>query len=301
MVSRLLAARAPALGLVILPLVLLLGTACREAADGDHGAGVPSAHASAGHTAGHTAGQTAGAVGAELGDRVHAAAPDALAPVEYGYALPVCDAGASQSPIDILTREAAPGVHEITIDYRPTQDCVCNLGHTVQVNYAPGCRVHFEGSDYELLQFHFHTPSEHRVNGMTFPLEMHVVHRKIEEAAEVPRYLVIGVLFACGETNDFLAQVLENVSLEVGGRTDMSSVPLDLAEFMGSAWKDFFHYSGSLTTPPFTETVEWIVLEQVFEIGPEQVAYLNRIEGNNARHVQALAGRKVDSQNGSGF
>jgi carbonic anhydrase len=234
-------------------------------------------------------------------DLVHAAAPDAVGKSEHGYCLEVCGAGCSQSPIDILTRDVEPGSHAVALAYGPTQDAVRNLGHTVQLDYRPGGVVQFDGKAYELLQLHFHTPSEHRINGLTFPLEAHIVHRRTDPQTQARSYLVVGALFQLGADHSFLERVLARVPREVGAREDVHTEPLGVRELLEGDLGNFFHYAGSLTTPPFTEAVEWVVLERIFEAGPEQVRELNRIEGNNARHVQSLSGRKVDAQRSAGF
>ncbi len=282
------------LGLAATALFLFGG--CGGADTPGHGAGIGlGAHAVTTVGSVHSQGIGDGA------DLVSAAAPDAVAAQEHGYALEVCGAGCSQSPIDILTRDVEPGSHAVALAYGPTQDAVRNLGHTVQLDYRPGGVVQFDGREYQLLQLHFHTPSEHRINGLTFPLEAHIVHRRTDPETQAHSYLVVGALFQLGAEHPFLERVLARVPTEVGGRVDVHAEPLGVRELLEGDLGNFFHYAGSLTTPPFTEAVEWVVLERIFEAGPEQVRALNRIEGNNARHVQSLEGRKVDAQRSPGF
>ena len=134
---------------------------------------------------------------------VKAEAPDAITSQERGYLLPGLDHGLLQSPINIVTRDLEDGMHEVTTYYKSSKETVAYLGHTVQVEYDSGSIVVFDGKPYDFKQFHFHTPSEHHVDGITYPLEMHLVHKcsKDVDKGGKPNYLVIGVFFKEGEEN----------------------------------------------------------------------------------------------------
>jgi carbonic anhydrase len=227
---------------------------------------------------------------------VRAHAPDAESEYELGYILPSRSTGLRQSPIDIMTKDVEIGRHSVVPHYGPSHEHIHNLGHTIQVDYDSGSYIEFEGEVYDLVQFHFHTPSEHRIDGMTFPMEVHLVHKRREPEGSVPHYLVIGALYKCGEKNRFLQQFIDTVPTQEHTDVELADTMIHVNEVLEEELNHFYHYTGSLTTPPFTETVDWMVLERIFEASPEQIALINRIEGNNARHVHALDGRTVDRQ-----
>lgn len=212
---------------------------------------------------------------------------------EKPYTLPGLDHGLSQSPINILSSQAEGGHHEIALNYdHADPNFLDNKGHTIELDFPQGSSVTFDGAEYQLKQLHFHTPSEHQVDGVTFPLEMHVVNMippKNEE--DPPRYLVISYLYKMGKEDLFITSFLDEVP------SDQGSAELQRGEvYMGNPNKreEYYHYRGSLTTPPYTETVEWLVVKDIQEASPEQIRRINSIEGDNARHVQARYGRMVE-------
>lgn len=205
------------------------------------------------------------------------------------YLSPEASVGRLQSPINIVTSRAVPAQHEVKFHYQTSKEHVQNLGHTVKVTYDAGSSVEFDGKTYDLVQFHFHTPSEHLLDGVTYPMEMHLVHA---EHGRPDRFLVIGVLFKEGDTNGLINTVLADTPRVAGQSTD-KDVQLD-ARSVFKPGEGYFHYDGSLTTPPYSETVTWLVLDQVHDASAEQVEAINRIEGNNARHIQDQRARLVD-------
>jgi carbonic anhydrase len=205
------------------------------------------------------------------------------------YLTPESSAGRMQSPINIVTSRAVPAQHEIKFHYQTSKEHVQNLGHTVKVTYDAGSSLEFDGKTYDLVQFHFHTPSEHLLDGVTYPMEMHLVHA---EHGHPERFLVIGVLFKEGNPNALIDTVLADTPRTAGASTD-KDVQLD-ASSVFKPGEGYFHYDGSLTTPPYSETVTWLVLDQVHDAAAEQVEAINRIEGNNARHIQDHRARLID-------
>lgn len=232
----------------------------------------------------------------EAVDLVVSHAPDALHEIEHGYAIPADGSGHLQSPIDIRTTDLSHARHEVSLEDQVSHAEVRNLGHTVQLDVDPGAALRFDGEQYELLQFHFHTPSEHLVDGMTYPLEMHLVHRRVgdDPKAERPDLLVVGLLFKEGSSHPFLERFLDMVPDGKDHATRADCDGLDFRDLFGERTDGFFHYRGSLTTPPFTECVTWLVVVEPQMATPEQIDRLHRVEGNNARHVQALHGRTVE-------
>lgn len=198
--------------------------------------------------------------------------------------------GEAQSPINIVTSEAEPGHHELTVAYRPSREHIANTGHTVKVTYDPGSSLTFDGKTYDLEQFHFHTPSEHLLDGTTYPLELHMVHAL---RGEPGKYLVVAVLFKQGAADSLIAELIAAAPHQPGANKDDDSVQLDVSSMFGVS-DGYYHYEGSLTTPPYAETVTWVVSRRVHEASGSQIEALNVLEGNNARHIQALQSRHVD-------
>ena len=214
------------------------------------------------------------------------------------YTLPGLDHGLVQSPVNILSDSAIHGTHRVALHYDHTAaNVVWNRGTTIELDFPTGGgSIAYDGQEYELHQLHFHTPSEHMIDGVTYPMSMHIVNRLSEEAEEgPPHYLVIAVLFRMGAENEFISSFLEAVPLKPGTRYELEKSKVYLDElFPGERLPHYFHYRGSLTTPPHTETVDWLILKRVKEASPEQIEKINSIEGDNARHVQALYGRAID-------
>jgi carbonic anhydrase len=210
------------------------------------------------------------------------------------YTMPGLDHGLVQSPVNILSRRAKGGVHQIALNYdEAAPNYLENKGHTIELDFPTGSSITFDGKEYQLKQLHFHTPSEHQIDGITYPMEMHVVNMMdAENPDDPPYYLVISFLYRMGDTSPFIARFLKRVPTEEGGEP-LETEPIDLS---GGADMDldYYYYRGSLTTPPHTETVEWLVVKQIQQASPGQIRRINLIEGDNARHVQALYGRKVD-------
>lgn len=217
------------------------------------------------------------------------------------YALPGLDHGLIQSPVNILSDATDEGSHAVHLAFerRGTRSIV-NKGHTVELQFPRGLAITFDDRTYEAIQTHFHTPSEHRIDGVTYPMEMHVVSTAPPlEPEGPPEYLVVSLLFRMGPPNPFIEDVLRTIPSNVG--VVQSTQPLIVADlFEGGragllrALHSFFHYRGSLTTPPYSETVEWLVLKHVFTASPAQIEALNAIEGDNARPIQMLFGRSID-------
>ncbi|MBT3888394.1 MAG: carbonic anhydrase family protein [Nitrosomonadaceae bacterium] len=216
------------------------------------------------------------------------------------YIQPELGHGHMQSPINIRSfKERTSNGHQITLNYKDEIKAVENLGHTVQLDFKAGSTVSYEGIKYDFKQMHFHTPSEHLIDGMTFPMEMHIVSTEpLKDKNTTPHYLVLGILFKEGKNNKFLDEFLNKIP-----KTEHTLAPLEvgavkLDDLLYSKElndvKNFYHYLGSLTTPPYTQTVQWFVFKHIMEASPEQIEAINAIEGNNARHIQGIFARSVD-------
>ena len=225
---------------------------------------------------------------------VESTAPDAVNEKEPAYILPGLNHGLIQSPINIVTKNVEGASHEILVHYKTAKEKVENLGHTIQVDYDNGSYIEYDKKIYYFRQFHFHTPSEHHFDGITYPLEMHMVHQEnMSDTSE--HYVVIAVLFKEGERNKFLDEFLDAIPEHEGEIIEVENKFVDVNDLLHAhKIEGCYHYQGSLTTPPFSESVHWAVIKKIFEASPEQIEKLNMLEGNNARHIQALYGRKVE-------
>ena len=195
-------------------------------------------------------------------------------------------AGSNQSPVD-LARFAEADLPPIQFDYAASGVEVVNNGHTVQVASAAGSQITVDGRVYRLRQFHFHAPSEHRINGDSFPMEAHLVHTAAEGALAV-----VAVLFRAGDANAALAETLKNVPSSAN-EAHVFRPPLAPAGLL-PANRDYYRLNGSLTTPPCTEGVLWLVLKQPALASPAQIEALAKmLPGPNNRPLQPLNARIV--------
>ncbi len=217
------------------------------------------------------------------------------------YLMPGLEHGLMQSPINILSREASDeaGKHNITFNFSGEVNKVENLGHTIQLDFEPGNTITADGRTYEFKQLHFHTPSEHLIDGVTYPLEMHIVNVMPGVEGGTPQYLVIGFLFKMGATNPFIASFIDAVPDEEHTETEVNINVIKSSNLWTRGTEllvdECYHYRGSLTTPPYTESVYWLVHKEILEASPEQIIRINEIEGDNARHIQSQADREISS------
>jgi len=228
-----------------------------------------------------------------------AAPPEAAAQEDskkQQYALPGLNHGLLQSPVNILSSRAEGGHHEISINLHHAEpNYLENKGNTIQLDFKHGSSVTFDGKEYQLEQFHFHTPSEHQIDGITYPMEGHIVNMIEPKTPEdPPRYLVLSFLFRMGDEDPFIDSFLEQVPDEKGGE-ELEPGQVYLSPNDRNPEYEYFHYRGSLTTPPYTETVDWLIVKEIQQASPEQIRRINLLEGDNARRVQGLYGRKVEN------
>lgn len=232
-------------------------------------------------------------------NEVKTEAPDANGKKEQGYALPRHTTDLAQSPINIISGKADKiSEEQISLVFHSDISVAENLGHTIELVFKEGSTCIVNGKHYECKQLHFHTPSEHLVDGMTFPMEMHVVN-VLRDSADMskPSYLVLAVHFKMGAENKFIKEFLDKIPNEEGKKNTLKSGEVNfddmLTQFSGNALKSYFTYKGSLTTPPFTESVQWVIMKHIVEASEDQITKIEKMEGNNARHVQAINDRKV--------
>lgn len=204
----------------------------------------------------------------------------------------LCGAGTAQSPIDV-TGETELNLSDIHFDYNESALNIFNNGHTIQVNVDDGSTISYNGITYNLLQFHFHHPSEHTVDGVAADMEMHFVHIDPNSG----NLAVVGVMLVAGEeASDSYAAVFDHLPAEVGEPEAMGNT-VDVASLLPENLL-FTTYNGSLTTPPCSEIVRWLVLDTPMTLSSEQIETFAAIHEMNARPVQPLNGRDLLGDNG---
>jgi carbonic anhydrase len=210
-------------------------------------------------------------------------APAYWADLSPGYSL--CRTGRQQSPIDIDETGANPKLLPIRFLYREGLLVLENSGLAVEGRPAPGSYVEVDGERYDLRLVRFHTPSEHKVAGAPYDMEMQLLH----SSADGER-LHISVFFEEGGTHKLLDKLWAHLPEEVGRAG--ASVAFNLETLLPSR-RVYFHYRGSLTTPPCTEGVKWFVLSQSVDASSKQIDQLSSRVLRNIRPIQGLNGRKV--------
>lgn len=200
-----------------------------------------------------------------------------------------CAHGRRQSPIDIHDGIKVD-LEPIQFGYQPGAFRVIDNGHTVQVNVAPGNAIEVGGRRYELVQFHFHRPSEERVDGKQYDMVVHLVHRDAEG-----RLAVVAVLLQSGGAHAAVQAVWNNLPLEKGEEV-VARGTLDPALLLPAS-RGYYTYMGSLTTPPCSEGVLWLVMKQPVPVSPEQIGIFARLYPMNARPVQPAGERLIKESN----
>jgi carbonic anhydrase len=204
-----------------------------------------------------------------------------------------CSTGKQQSPITLRAGMATPqDLPNLVFAYKPSSLSVTNNGHTEQMTYEAGSTLGRVGTKdrWTLTQFHFHDPSEHTVDGTSYPLEMHLVHL---DAAGKPA-VVVAVFIQAGKENVALAPAFQSLPAKEGDTVARPGETIDAAALL-PADRTFFTYAGSLTTPPCTEGITWYVLKVPIEMSRAQIAAFTKLEHlrHNNRPIQSLGGRVV--------
>ncbi|BDY12160.1 carbonic anhydrase [Hydrogenimonas cancrithermarum] len=201
----------------------------------------------------------------------------------------ICMIGRNQSPIDIVVEKSfETDLPDIVFNYRSAALDVVDNGHTEQVDINHGSYILLDGIKFELKQFHFHTPSENRIDGKSFPLEAHFVH-----ADEHGNLAVVALMFSYGAENPVLKRIWSKLPERVGEKKHCS---LSADEIMQLLPKDkaYYRFNGSLTTPPCSEGVRWLVIKQPVTISKAQVQKFAKIMHHaNNRPVQPINARVI--------
>ncbi|MDN5936902.1 MAG: carbonic anhydrase family protein [Nitrosospira sp.] len=187
-----------------------------------------------------------------------------------------CSSGEIQSPVDF---RRAPQYHELAIDYGTTTGEIFNVGHEVKIATEGNNTLTLDGVTYKLVQFHFHIPSEHTVNGRGYDMEMHLVHQSADG-----KILVLAVFMERGKNSGALAPIFENLPDDINAHhpLDESFNPATLLPESRANYR----YVGSLTTPPCNEPLQWIVMAEPVTISNEDMAQYAELIPYSARPVQ---------------
>jgi carbonic anhydrase len=214
---------------------------------------------------------------------------DATGPSHWGELKPEfapCKVGHRQSPIDIRNPQKAD-LPPLGFDYKPSALRIIDNGHTIMVNYAPGSFMSVGGERYELKQFHFHRPSEEKVEGRTFDMVVHLVH-----ANEAGKLAVVAVLLQQGDDNPLIRELWKDLPNEKGREARLEDIQIDASRILPAA-RGYYRFSGSLTTPPCGEDVTWFVLKQPTTVSASEIEQFSLLYRNDARPTQPLYGRIV--------
>ncbi len=190
-----------------------------------------------------------------------------------------CQLGMEQTPIDLNGGVKAQFDKPLSLSYKPVGGKIVNNGHTIQVNVEKGCSCTIEGVSDDLVQFHFHHPSEHLLSGKPFQMELHLVHK-----AENGSLAVVGVFINEGAANMLLAPVFDDMPMKAGEEKALASA-LDPSGVFPTT-HGYYRYMGSLTTPPCSEGLTWTVFNTPIEASREQIGKFAALFPNNARPIQ---------------
>lgn len=196
-----------------------------------------------------------------------------------------CGIGQRQSPIDIRDGIKVD-LEPIVFNYRPSLFRIADNGHTIQVQLTDNS-ITLTGKTYELVQFHFHRPSEEKVNGQRFDMVVHLVHK-----SDDGQLAVLAVLLERGNENPFIQTLWNNLPLEKNITVEPPTTLINPSELLPESMS-YYTYMGSLTTPPCTEGVLWLVMKQPVQVSAEQIQIFSRLYKNNVRPIQPAAGRLI--------
>ncbi|WP_409304182.1 carbonic anhydrase [Peribacillus sp. SCS-155] len=201
-----------------------------------------------------------------------------------------CANGKEQSPINLENSKvkADARTENVEIHYKSTAFSLANNGHTIQGNpAAAGNSIILGGKEYKLAQFHFHLPSEHQMNGKNLDMELHLVHKDSDN-----QLAVLGLMIKNGDSNQALNKAWEVLPKEKTTEDVKLSEPIDLVSLLPKE-QTTIQYRGSLTTPPCTEGVKWLVMEQPIQMSKDQIATFRELFPDNHRPVEPLNDREI--------
>ncbi|HET7871963.1 MAG TPA: carbonic anhydrase family protein [Terriglobales bacterium] len=197
-----------------------------------------------------------------------------------------CKTGHHQSPIDIRNPQKA-ALPAIRFEYKPSPLHIIDNGHTIMVNYAAGSVMSVGGKKYALKQFHFHRPSEEKINSESFEMSVHLVH-----ADEQGKLAVVAVLLRHGQDNALVRELWNDLPKEKGKEELLDKIQINVSRIL-PADRSYYTFSGSLTTPPCSEDVTWFVLKHPVTVSAAEIKQFSQLYRNDARPTQPLYERVV--------
>lgn len=221
-------------------------------------------------------------IGAQAAETIHPhwSYEGATGPTAWGDLDPAskaCATGTQQSPIN-LTGAVQARVDALKINWQAGADTIVNNGHTIQVNFAPGSKLTLGNTSFDLVQVHFHHSSEHQIAGKRYEMEAHFVHRNDKGLA------VLGVMLTPGRANPAFAKIVATMPSQEGPAVKTDAA-LDLRKLL-PARRGYYRYEGSLTTPPCSEVVDWLVMAEPVTVAESDIAAFTKLYPMNARPVQ---------------
>jgi carbonic anhydrase len=197
-----------------------------------------------------------------------------------------CKDGHKQSPIDIRNPQKAE-LPPIEFEYKPSPLRLVNNGHTVMVQSAPGNFISVAGTEYSLLQVHFHRPSEEKIKGTGYDMVAHLVH-----SDATGRLAVVAILLEKGDTNGVVREIWNHLPKEKDKEQSFDEINVDFNGLLPPL-RGYYRFDGSLTTPPCSEQVTWFVLKQTMSVSEAQIQQFSTLYPNNARPIQPSYDRLV--------
>jgi carbonic anhydrase len=201
-----------------------------------------------------------------------------------------CGSGSLQSPINI-TAAVKVSLPEIAFNYHPSALKIIDNGHSIQSNYDDGSSITVGDTTYQLVQFHFHRPSENQYKGKTYPMEVHLVHKSADG-----KFAVVAVWLSTGKANPVIEAEWSHLPTEKGKVVTVPGVQIDAAQFLPEKRK-YFSFIGSLTTPPCSEDVRWFVMKSATEVSSSEIKQFSKLYPRDARPVQPLNNRVIRESN----
>jgi carbonic anhydrase len=197
-----------------------------------------------------------------------------------------CSHGHHQSPIDIRNPQKAD-LPPLQFDYKPTPLDIIDNGHTIMINYAPGSSLSVGDKKYELKQFHFHRPSEEKIDGKGFAMTIHLVHADAQG-----KLAVVAILLRQGDDNTLVRELWSHLPKEKEKEEQLNNIQIDVDALL-PADHGYYTFDGSLTTPPCTEDVTWYVLKHPVTVTAAEIERFSKLYRDDARPTQPLYGRVV--------
>ncbi|MBF7683274.1 carbonic anhydrase family protein [Acinetobacter sp. B5B] len=227
-------------------------------------------------------------------ESIHWGYDEQISPEHWGHLsdqFKSCDTGKNQTPINIQNTYKSQAIHQLNIQYKTSPNDIIFNGHTVQINTKTNDHHDYIVIDHDqffLKQFHFHTPSENQIYGKQYPLELHFVH-----ANKKGELAVLAVMFNLGKPNSELSKLWKDLSPEENKEKTFSQ-RINIEKLIPRN-HGYYRFSGSLTTPPCTEGIVWIVLKQPLTLSPQQLTTFKSrlLHQHNQRPIQPLNGRII--------